>query len=73
MDVFHSEHWVEENGDELVINDIPLLDEKKLDNKSVGDNKIDQRFKEEKILTIEFRILIDSYMEETTNMNKKMD
>ena len=73
LDVFHSEHWVEEKGDELVIDDIPLLDEKKLDNKSVGDNKIDQRFKEEKILTIEFRTLIDSYMEETTNMNKKMD
>ena len=62
LDIFNSKNWVEEKGDELVIDNIPLSNENKLDNKSVGNNKIDQRFKEEKILTIEFRVLIDSYM-----------
>ena len=47
LDVFHSEHWVEEKGDELVIGDIPLSNKNKLDDKSVDNNKIDQIFKEE--------------------------
>ena len=50
LDIFNSKNWVEEKGDELVIDNIPLSNENKLDNKSVGNNKIDQRFKEEKKL-----------------------
>ena len=42
---------VEEKGDEVIIGDIPVSNEKKLDNKSVGNYNIDKRFKEEKIMT----------------------
>ena len=46
--MFHNKNWVEEKGDEVVIGDIPVSNEKKLAKKSVGNNNIDKRFKEEK-------------------------
>ena len=33
-EMFHSKNWVEETGDELVIGDIPVSSEKKLDKKN---------------------------------------
>ena len=47
LDFFNSKNCVEETSDGLVIGDIQLSNEKKLDKKSVDNNKIDQRVKEE--------------------------
>ena len=44
LEISHSKNQVEENGDEVVIGDISLSNEKKLANKSVGDNNIDNIF-----------------------------
>ena len=46
--MFYNKNWAEEEGAEVVIGNIPVSNENKLDNKSVGNNKIDQKFKEEK-------------------------
>ena len=67
LEMFYIKNW----GDEIVIGDILVSNEKKLDNKYVGNNKVDQRFKEEKIRTKENGIILDSHTEETTNMDGK--
>ena len=48
-----------------------MSNEKKLANKSVGNNNIDKRFKEEKKMIRETGILIDSHTEENTDMDEK--
>ena len=73
LEMFHRRNWFEEKGDELVIGDSLVSNEKKLDNIYVGNNKIDQRFKKEKNNDKKTKILIDFHTEVTTNMDEKKE
>ena len=48
MKLFHNKDWIEEKGEEIVIGDIVLSSKIKLDNITIGNVKVDKRFKQGK-------------------------